>query len=131
MSRFRSWWPGVGRDLWLNGVISSTLMPTPLRWRLLRAFGADVSPCTISPGVWLGSRRLSIGEGSFLNTGVLISTHAPVTIGRGVFLAMRVTITTSSHEVGPPSKRAGALVSAPSPSATDAGSARGSRSSPV
>ncbi|MBO9627074.1 MAG: hypothetical protein J7484_11960 [Microbacterium sp.] len=113
MSRFSSWWPGAGRDLWLNGVISSTLMPVPLRWRLLRAYGAAVERCNISPGVWIGSRRLSIGEGAFLNTGVMISTHAPVSIGRNTFLAMRVTITTSSHEIGPSSKRAGKLTSAP------------------
>lgn len=113
MSRLRTWWPGLGRDLWLNGILSSPLMPSPLRWRLLRAYGADVERSNISPGVWIGSRRLRIGEGSFVNTGTMISTHAQVTIGRRVFIAMRVLISTSSHELGPTEKRAGALTAAP------------------
>ncbi|ALX66431.1 acyltransferase [Microbacterium sp. XT11] len=113
MSRLSEWWPGLGRDIWLNKVIASTLVPTPLRWRMLRAYGAQVEACTISPGAWIGSDRLRIGEGTYINTGVMISTHAPVTIGRRVFVAMRVTITTSSHEVGPATKRAGKITAAP------------------
>lgn len=113
MSRFRNWWPGIGRDLWLNRIVSSTLVPVPLRWRLLRASGANVSRCTISPGVWIGNTKLTIGEASFVNTKTMIASHAPVTIGERVYLAMGVTIVTSSHEVGPSRKRAGAVTTAP------------------
>lgn len=113
MSRLRSWWPGLWRNIVLNTVVSSSLVPVPLRWRLLRAYGADVAPCTISPGVWIGSRRLTVGAGAFINTGCMFSTHAPITIGPRAYLAMRVTVSTSTHEVGPSGARAGALVTAP------------------
>lgn len=88
-------------------------MPMPLRWRVLRAYGANVARSKISPGVWIGSSRLTIGEGAFINTGCMLSTHAPITIGRRAYLAMGVTVTTSTHEVGPAEARAGKLVTAP------------------
>lgn len=113
MSRLRSWWPGLWRNIVLNTVVSSSLVPVPLRWRLLRAYGADVAPCTISPGVWIGSRRLTVGAGAFINTGCMFSTHAPITIGPRAYLAMRVMVSTSTHEMGPSGARAGALVTAP------------------
>lgn len=113
MKRLRSWWPGLWRDVVLNTIISSPLVPVPLRWRLLRAYGAAVSQSKISPGVWIGSRRLKIGEGAFVNTKCMLSTHAPITIGRRAYLAMGVTISTSSHEIGAHGARAGRLVTAP------------------
>lgn len=113
MSRLHSWWPGLWRNIVLNSIISSSLVPVPLRWRMLRAYGADVRPCRISPGVWIGSRRLTIGEGAYINTACMLSTHAPITIGRRAYLAMGVTVSTSTHEIGPAAARAGKLVTAP------------------
>ncbi len=88
-------------------------MPMPLRWRLLRAYGADVQNSKISPGVWIGSSRISIGEGAFINTGCMLSTHAHIRIERRAYLAMRVTVSTSTHEVGSAHGRAGKLITAP------------------
>lgn len=85
----------------------------PLRWRLLRFYGADVQNSKISPGVWIGSKRISIGEGAFINTGCMLSTHAHIRIGRRAYLAMRVTVSTSTHEIGSADGRAGKLIASP------------------
>jgi maltose O-acetyltransferase len=113
MHRLRTWWPGLWRNIYLNGIVASSLTPMPLRWRLLRSYGADVAPSKISPGVWIGSNRLTIGEGAFINTGCMLSTHSRITIGRRAYLAMRVTVSTSSHEIGSSETRAGKLTTAP------------------
>ncbi|WP_277755135.1 DapH/DapD/GlmU-related protein [Pseudactinotalea terrae] len=54
-----------------------------------------------------------IGEGAFINMGCMLSTHAPVTVGRGAYLGMGVTVMTSTHELGPSDARAGELITAP------------------
>jgi maltose O-acetyltransferase len=106
-------WPGLWRDITLNGIVASPLVPINLRWRLLKAFGMNVERSTISPRVWFGSPRLSIGRGSYINTGCLFSTHEPITIGQNCYFGMRVLITASSHELGPSERRAGPLSTAP------------------
>ncbi|MGY1671003.1 acyltransferase [Geodermatophilus sp. SYSU D00710] len=100
-------WPGLGRDIVLNRLLASPLVPVPLRWRLLRAYGLEIAKSRISPDVWIGSSRLSVGEGTFINTGCFFNTSAPITIGARCNIAMQVLFTTSSHEPGDRSRRAG------------------------
>lgn len=106
-------WPGAYRDVVLNSLIASALFPTPLRWRALRAYGLDVQRSRISPGVWFGSKRVSIGEASFVNYGCMFNTAAQISIGANCDLAMQVVFATSSHEIGPAERRAGAPTAAP------------------
>lgn len=106
-------WPGLYRDVVLNSLIASPLFPTPLRWRALRAYGMHVERSYISPRVWFGSSRVAIGEGSFVNHGCMFNTTAQITLGRNCDVAMNVLFATSSHEVGGPSRRAGAPIAAP------------------
>ena len=108
---------GFGRELYravaLNGVASWEIVPTRHRWRLLRAFGMDITACTISPDVWFGSTRISIGRGTFINRECMFSTHARITIGENVDIGMRVTFITATHHVGPSRRRAGEHTTAP------------------
>lgn len=113
MSRISGLWPGLLRNFYLNRIVSSSMVPMPARWRLLRAYGASVERSRISPGVWFGSRRIAIGGGSYINTRCMFSTHAQITIGENVYFGMGVLVTTASHEVGPSQQRAGALTVAP------------------
>lgn len=113
MNVFQKIWPGLGRDVVLNSLISSPLFPRPLRWKALKAYGMAVERSKISPHVWFGSARVSIGHGSFINYGCMFNTSSPITIGRNCDIGMRVTFVTSSHEVGGPLRRAGAAKSAP------------------
>lgn len=106
-------WPGAGRDIVLNAIIASSLMPLALRWRALRAYGLDVAKCRISPKVWFGSSRVSIGRGTFINYGCMFNTSAPIVIGMNCDIGMNVVFVTSSHVIGPPDRRAGAATTAP------------------
>lgn len=102
------------RDVMLNGVLASSLVVRPLRWRLLRMLGAEVSRSAISADVWLGSRRLAIGADTFINHGCRIdNTGAWIRIGRDCNLAPEVAILTATHELGGPERRAGPLRNVP------------------
>ncbi|MGO4653014.1 DapH/DapD/GlmU-related protein [Arthrobacter sp. 2RAF22] len=105
-------WPGVYRDVVLNSVIASPLFPAPLRWRALRAYGMQIEQSVISPGVWFGSSRVSIGAGSFINYGCMFNTTAPIMIGKACDVAMHVVFSTTSHEVGGKDRRAGKATAA-------------------
>lgn len=106
-------WPGLRREVLLNRVASSVLMPVPLRRRFLAAYGMRVGKATIYPGVWFGSSRVSIGDGTFINQGCMFNTSGPITIGERCSIAMNVTFVTSSHGVGGPEQRAGEATTAP------------------
>lgn len=101
------------RSITINGIASWEIIPSRYRWRLLRAFGLDVSGAMISPDVWFGSTRMSIGRGTFINRECMFSTHAPITIGENVDIGMRVTFITGSHVIGPEKRRAGKHVDGP------------------
>lgn len=106
-------WAGVGRDLVLNTAIASPLVPTALRWVLLRAVGMRVERSGVSSRVWFGSREMTVGRGTFIGYGSMFDTFAPITIGRDCAIAMQTTFVTSTHRMGGPAKRAGAIETSP------------------
>lgn len=97
----------------ITSAIGSPLVPRPLRWRLLRAYGMDVKRSAISPNVFIGSRQLTVGRGAYINTGCFLDTFERITIGDRCSLGMQVTVITSSHADGTPGQRAGPLEGAP------------------
>jgi maltose O-acetyltransferase len=101
-------WPGLMRDLLLNGLLASAIIPVQLRRWLLCLYGLNIGRARISPGVWIGSSRLTVGDGSYVNYGTMFNTTAPVIIGENVDIGMRCLFVTASHEVGSSSRRAGA-----------------------
>lgn len=104
----------IVRSFVVNGLLSSMLIPTGLRWRLYRAMGIKVSCSRIYPGAFLASgRNVTIGRGAFLNYNAFIDSSAPVEIGDDVSFGMNVSVVTSSHEIGPAGKRAGTGTSEP------------------
>lgn len=113
MSLIKKLWPTLARDIVLNGLMASTLIPAQLRWRLLRAYGLAAEPSYISSKVWFGSGKVSIGRDTFINTGCMLNTAAPITIGSRCDIAMNVVFATSTHKIGPTARRAGTLSSAP------------------
>src|SRR5699024_253302 len=72
-------WPTLKRDLLFNIFASSVLIPLDLRWLVYRALGAQVAPSRIHPHVWVGSRDLTIGRGTFVNYRVKFNTSGSVT----------------------------------------------------
>lgn len=107
MNKLRRLWPHLWRDIVLNTVFASPIIPRPLRWRLLKAYGMDISQSVISPRIWFGSSRISIGRNTFVNYGCMFNTSAPIVIGSNCDIAMQVTFVTSSHEIGGHERRAG------------------------
>lgn len=106
-------WPNLGRDLLLNGLLATPLLPRPLRWRLMRVFGMEVENSRLSPRCWIGSRKLAIGEGTFVNYHVRFNTAGGITIGRRCDIGMGVSFVTQSHELGSHERRAGRAITAP------------------
>ena len=113
MKVLRRAWPTLKRDLLFNIFASSVLIPLDLRWLVYRALGAQVAPSRIHPHVWVGSRDLTIGRGTFVNYRVKFNTSGSVTIGERCNIAMDVSFVTQSHQLGSSSRRAGAVTAAP------------------
>ena len=108
----RNLWRGLWRDVVLNTLIASPFVPVVVRWRLLRAYGMDVTaPARISPFVWFGSSRVSIGAGTFVGYRCFFNTGPGIEIGKNCDIAMHVLFAADSHVVGDPGRRAGAPVS--------------------
>ena len=106
-------WPTLGRDIVLNTVLSSVLIPIPLRWKVYRLTGMRIEKSRICPNVWFGNRNISIGAGTFINYRCVFNTAGGISIGRNCDIAMDVSFITSTHEAGTSQRRAGAPTSAP------------------
>lgn len=106
-------WPGFWRDVILNGAVASPLVPRPIRWRLLKLFGAEVDKSRISPMVWFGNTNFAIGSGSFINYGCMFNSRARITIGQRTAVGMNVNFVTSTHIIGTEMQRAGDPIERP------------------
>lgn len=95
------------RDLIVNGLIASAIVPRALRWRLLRLYGVDAQRSAICGGLWLGTSRLSVGEATFINYDCRIDNTALVTIGRSCDIGPGTHVMTTTHANGPGTRRAG------------------------
>ncbi len=100
------------RLFWLNSVLGSYLMPRPLRCLLLRWSGLDVHGA-VNAHCWFSGNKVTIGAGSFVNFGVFFDSAAPIKLGRNVAVGPGGRFVTSTHKVGPCSRRAGANTAAP------------------
>ena len=94
-------------DVMLNGIASSKLIPTAVRFLVYRAMGVPVQYSRISPGCHFGGRRISIGQKTFINNGCFLDTSGQITIGDWCGLGMEVMLITSHHDIGPPEWRIG------------------------
>jgi acetyltransferase-like isoleucine patch superfamily enzyme len=73
----------------------------------------QLESCRISPKVWFGSSRVSIGKSTFINYGCMFNTSAHISIGKNCDVGMGVLFATSTHELGTPTQRAGKAISKP------------------
>jgi len=97
------------RDLILNRVICSSLMPRRVRPRVMQLLGMKVRGATINPGCWFGTWNITIGEGSFVN--YFSKFDGPTYVGKNCNIAYDAMICTSSHEMGKSGRRAGTATS--------------------
>lgn len=92
----------------LNSLLSSELVSPRYRSFILRRLGADVMGTRIMSDVrFIGQlKNLTIGSGTFLNTGSIVFLGSRVHIGKDVAIGPRCTIMTGTHAIGDSSRRA-------------------------
>lgn len=97
------------RELIINVLIGSAIVPRPLRAPLLRLVGFTIGRrVAICAGFSVhGDDSLEIGSDAFINYGCFVDLNAPVTIGSGVSIGYRVQLLTATHHLGGPGGRAG------------------------
>jgi maltose O-acetyltransferase len=88
------------------------VLPRKARWLVLRCSGIATEAWNIAPGCFFAG-HVEIGRGTYVNRECLFDGMAPIRIGPRCAIGMRAAFITSSHEVGPPERRAGDLVSRP------------------
>jgi maltose O-acetyltransferase len=87
---------------WMARVSPATsfLLPLTVRRGLLRLAGVDIgAQVTGLKQCGFETKRVSIGDGSFVNVGCWFEGAGRVDIGRNVFLGPQVMIITSVHEL--------------------------------
>jgi acetyltransferase-like isoleucine patch superfamily enzyme len=95
------------------------LVGARVRHLLLRFAGVQVGERTVFGGrIRVGggrspSSRLAIGADCFINDGCRFDTTGQIVIADDVYLAHDVALITSSHEIGPPARRAQRAIAAP------------------
>ena|ERR1700744_2608895 len=91
-------------------------MPIPQRFRtaLLRRSGLKIgNEVAVYDGIFFGSEKCEIGDGTFISVNCFIDGSDWVRIGRNVSIASGVQIITGSHVIGDKTKRAAAQTNSP------------------
>lgn len=99
--------------LLVNVLAGSGLMPLASRLGIYAACGLEVRTGWVLPGCYFFSSDISIGANTWINHRCYFDTRAPIEIGDGCDIAMEVMFCTSTHDYGPPTKRAGKATTAP------------------
>ena len=107
--RLREWWTEIFFDAVVNKVLGASIVPRPVRWRAMRAFGLDVAPASIGPSVYLGTRRVAIGPGVQIGREAYLDGAAPITLRARCGVGPRSMLITGAHDVGGPAGRVGPL----------------------
>lgn len=105
----------VSRHL-ANLVAASAFWSSRRRAQILRSAGVAIGSGTkVNPGIsFIGDpTSLRIGSEVFINSQLLVGANAPITIADGASIGPRVTLVPTTHELGPETKRAGAVIAAP------------------
>lgn len=97
-----------------NALQSSAFIPARMRVRLLRLYGMQCGDdAVVYESTFFGSPKVSLGKGVFVSVRCLFDGSDRISIGANTYLAMGVSILTSSHQIGDCFKRAGPLKTAP------------------
>lgn len=114
-------------DFAVNAVLGSDLVPRPVRYAGYRALGMPTRTPNVLPGLRISGsrRRLTLGEGTFLNRDCFIEAVADVTVGTGCQFGPQVMVLTSHHERLPDGRISAGPRRCRWPSATGCGSAHG------
>ena len=89
-----------GRSFVVNTFAGHPLVPRVLRLAIYRGMGLDIRTRGIFEGCSFVGRNITIGANTYVNREVLLQAGptARITIGANCHIAMRVVVTTSSHD---------------------------------
>lgn len=88
------------RDVYLNGITASPLVPSILRTPMLRAYGLDIRNYHIQAGCFFGGKSVTIGKRAFVNYGNFFDSSAHIEIGEGASIGPQCMFITQSHRIG-------------------------------
>ena len=87
-------------------LLSSELVPVFVRMKIMRMRGYQFSPTSC---IWshqiIKSKRMSLGDLSFINVGFFFDGAGDLSIGNRVRIGQFVKILTATHEIGPSEQR--------------------------
>ena len=104
----RRWW-----HLAVNVLAASNLISPRLRRAIYRRCRMSVKSDTVLPGCFFYGNDVTIEEETWINHRCYFDTRAPIHIGRSCDVGMEVMFCSSSHEIGPASRRAGRYIAKP------------------
>lgn len=91
----------VVRDVYRNRILASPLIPGRLRPRLwLLGNGSSYGQCSIAPFGFVGSGRMTVGDGVAVNYGYFLDPTAGIVIGDFSRIGPRCSFITASHLIG-------------------------------
>jgi maltose O-acetyltransferase len=98
----------IPRDVVLNRVLASAVVPEAVRSAGLRAVGMRLGKgVAVKPGCFFVSSDIEMGDYSGLEYECMVLNEAKVTIGSRTAVGTQSMLVTGSHDVGDGHKRAG------------------------
>jgi maltose O-acetyltransferase len=97
----------------INCLVGASVVPQRARRVLLRAYGVDIHTSGIMERCFFGGNDIHIGRETTISLGCVFDNSAHIAIGDRVRLGMHVMFVTSTHEIGPATWRAGAVIARP------------------
>lgn len=94
-------------DVFVNGVCNSLLIHPRYRYKAYNLFGLNIKKGRIRSGCVFDGNKIKIGGNVFINRKCHFDLNEKITIGDNTFIGAEAMFLTSSHEIGPPEKRAG------------------------
>lgn len=83
----------------INTIAASKLTPKLIRVFIYNQSGMNIKTKNISPGVFMGSSKISIGYETFVNYNCFFDAYSPILIGNNCLIAMDVMFCTSYHDL--------------------------------
>jgi maltose O-acetyltransferase len=94
-------------SLRVNVLAASPFLTGRTREHFYKTGGIQLNGTQIRTGVWFFSSAVQFGPGCMVNSDCYFESREPITIGSECYFGPQVAILTSTHVIGPSSRRAG------------------------
>lgn len=114
LNRLRDDGHRFARNLMINYIAGSSMVPRDLRFILYRLLGITCEGrVNVYPGVHIETNRLRLGKHVMINRQAWIDNVGQVTIGDNSAIGHQALICTTSHEIGGTERRAANVIALP------------------